>query len=65
MVKPSFIMFLKYFFLNEEKFLGLIIIISIVMFVMLVMFFSYHLSLATANETTNESFKREYCLNKL
>ena len=51
----------KYFFINQEKWFGLIVIICIVMSFVLLCFFLYHVNLAWKNETTNENFKRKNC----
>lgn len=52
-------MHLKYFFLNEQRLFGLVIIICIAMFIALSVFFVYHLRLVWNNTTTNESFKKD------
>ena len=48
----------KYFFLNEQRTFGLVIIICIAMFICLTVFLVYHLRLVMENTTTNESFKK-------
>ena len=52
-------MHFRYFFINQEKWFGLIVIVCIVMAVVLLGFFFYHLMLAWGNQTTNESMKRK------
>ena len=44
---------------NEERMLGVVIIMCIVMCIVLILFFGYHLTLVYYNQTTNESFKRD------
>lgn len=61
----TLIMHLKFFFLNEERKFGVVVVICIVMGVCLLVFFLYHLDLALSNMTTNESFKRVMCQDKL
>ena len=58
-IDPTLTMHLRFFFLYEHKMFGGVIIICIVMSFALGFFFVYHARLAMANETTNESFKRE------
>lgn len=53
----TMLMHVRYFMLNQEKHLSIVIIICIVMFFCLLGFFGYHLYLAKINQTTNESFK--------
>ena len=57
--EPTFLMHLRYFFLNEEKNFGIVVVICAVMAVVLIFFFGYHLGLATRNETCNENYKRD------
>lgn len=52
-------MHIRYFFINQEKWFGLVVIICIVMSVVLALFFGYHVNLAWNNETTNESMKKK------
>ena len=59
---PTLMSHFKYFFLYEEKGLGIMVIICVVMVICLIIFLGYHLNLAIRNETTNESFKREELL---
>lgn len=59
---PTLMSHFKYFFLYEEKGLGVMVIICFVMVICLIIFLGYHLNLAIRNETTNESFKREELL---
>jgi len=59
---PTLMSHFKYFFLYEEKGLGIMVIICFVMVICLIIFLGYHLNLAIRNETTNESFKREELL---
>jgi palmitoyltransferase len=58
-VQSTLLMHFKFFFLNEERHFGLVIIICIAMFFALSVFFVYHLRLVIANTTTNESFKKD------
>lgn len=51
-------MHLRYFFLNEEKNFGVIVVICAVMGFVLIFFFGYHLNLATSNTTCNEDYKK-------
>ena len=56
-IKPTFWLHFKYFFLNEEKHFGIVVTICLVMAIVLVFFFRYHLNLARSNMTTNEEYK--------
>jgi hypothetical protein len=47
--KPTFYIHLKYFIFNEERLLGVVIIICIVMCIVLMCFFGYHLYLVYNN----------------
>ena len=58
-VEYSITMHFRFFFINQEKWFGLIVIVCGVMAVVLLLFFLYHVRLAWNNETTNESFKRK------
>mmetsp|Transcript_5440 Transcript_5440/g.9179 ORF Transcript_5440/g.9179 Transcript_5440/m.9179 type:complete len:148 (+) Transcript_5440:996-1439(+) len=64
-IQPSFLMHVKYFFLNQERSLGVVIIICFVMCLMLIGFLGYHLGLVRMNQTTNESFKHDECFELL
>ena len=57
--KPTLSIHLKYFFLAEERYFGIVLVICVVMAVVLTCFLGYHLRLARSNQTTNESFKRD------
>ena len=58
-VSSTLTMHLKFFFLNEQRVFGTVIIICIAMFFALSVFLVYHLRLVMANTTTNESFKKD------
>ena len=49
---------MRYFFLTEEKALGLIAAICFMMMFTLALFFGYHCNLAWKNMTTNETYKK-------
>ena len=57
--KPTWTIHLKYFFLAEERYFGIVLVICFIMFWVLGGFLFYHLRLARNNMTTNESFKRD------
>ena len=57
-MKATLSLHLRYFFLTEEKELGLIAAVCFVMGLTLAVFFAYHCNLAWKNMTTNESYKR-------
>ena len=59
---PTIYYHFRYFFLFEEKGLGVMVIICAVMVICLIIFLGYHLNLAVRNETTNENIKREELL---
>ena len=56
---PTLWTHVKFFFLNEERHLGVVVSICAIITPVLCGFFGYHLRLAWNNETTNESYKRE------
>ena len=60
-VTPDLMMHLKFFFFYEEKQFGIIVLICIIMGMVLVVFFGYHIGLASSNLTTNETFKKSEC----
>lgn len=57
--KPTLSIHLKYFFLAEERYFGIVLVICIIMFWVLGGFLFYHLRMAKSNMTTNEQFKRD------
>ena len=48
----------RYFFFTEEKGMGLVAGVSVIMFFVLTWFLNYHLNFVSQNMTTNESYKR-------
>ena len=58
-IESTFWIHARYFFLNEEKYFGLIVLICTVITPVLFGFFWYHLGIAKNNMTTNESYKIE------
>ena len=54
-------MHLRYFCSNQEKLFSIVVVICIVMSAVLAVFLSYHLKMATNNQTTNENYKVEDC----
>mgnify|MGYP000920392714 CR=1 FL=1 len=58
-------MHMKFFFIQEEKNFGMVILICIIMSVILTCFLGYHLRLAWNNMTTNESAKKDQCRSQL
>ena len=56
---PTLWTHVKFFFLNEERHLGVVVSICAIITPVLCGFFGYHLRLAWNNETTNESYKRD------
>jgi len=47
----------KYFFFNDEKRFGCVLIMAMIMGSLLGLFFLFHVSLMVWNQTTNESAK--------
>ena len=64
-IEPTFMMHFWYFFLNEQRWFGVVVCICLVMAVVLCFFFHYHLGLVFKNETTNEEYKRQDFETKL
>lgn len=65
-IEPTASLLAKFFFLNEERHLGVVIIICGFMIIALGIFLFYHLYiLAWNNQTTNEAFKLGSCKRRL
>lgn len=64
-MKATLWLHMRYFFLTEEKALGLIAAVCFMMMLTLSVFFGYHCNLAWKNMTTNETYKKPALISEV